>query len=42
MKLVVQIPAFNEEGSLAAAIAALPKSVEGFDSVEVLVIDDGS
>ncbi len=42
MKLVIQIPAFNEESDIAAAIAALPKAVDGFDRVEVLVIDDGS
>jgi hypothetical protein len=42
MKLVIQIPAFNEEESLGNAIAALPKTVEGFHSVEILVVDDGS
>jgi len=42
MKLVIQIPAWNEEEHLAEAIAALPTEVAGFDRVEVLVIDDGS
>ncbi|HHQ47431.1 MAG TPA: glycosyltransferase family 2 protein, partial [Acidobacteria bacterium] len=42
MKLVIQIPAWNEEEHLGTALDALPTSVEGFDEVEVLVIDDGS
>jgi glycosyltransferase involved in cell wall biosynthesis len=42
MKLVIQIPAWNEEAHLGETIDALPRQVEGFDEVEVLVIDDGS
>ncbi len=42
MKLVIQVPAWNEEADLAVALAALPRKVEGFDRVEVLVLDDGS
>jgi len=42
MKLIIQIPAWNEEEHLPEAIAALPREVDGFDAVEVLVIDDGS
>ncbi len=42
MKLIVQIPCLNEEDTLAATIADLPRQVDGFDSVELLVIDDGS
>ncbi len=42
MKLVIQIPCFNEEQVLAATIADLPRKVDGFDNVEVVVIDDGS
>ncbi len=42
MKLVIQIPAYNEEATIGRALAALPKSVPGFSAVEVLVIDDGS
>jgi glycosyltransferase involved in cell wall biosynthesis len=41
-KLIIQIPCFNEEGSLAETLAQLPRSVPGFDVVEVLIIDDGS
>ncbi len=42
MKLVIQVPAWNEEANLPEALEALPREVEGFDEVEVLVIDDGS
>jgi glycosyltransferase involved in cell wall biosynthesis len=42
MKLIIQIPAFNEAESLPVTLEALPSSVEGFDRVEVLVVDDGS
>jgi glycosyltransferase involved in cell wall biosynthesis len=42
MKLVIQIPCFNEETSLPATLSALPRTVEGFETVEWLVIDDGS
>ena len=42
MKLIIQVPCFNEEEVLATTIAALPREVEGFDRVEWLVIDDGS
>jgi glycosyltransferase involved in cell wall biosynthesis len=42
MKLIIQIPCYNEQDSLPVALAALPKQVPGFDSVEVLIIDDGS
>jgi glycosyltransferase involved in cell wall biosynthesis len=41
-KLVVQIPCLNEAESLPATLAALPRSVPGFDVVEWLVVDDGS
>lgn len=41
-KLIIQIPSFNEAASLPVTLAALPKQVDGYDSVEVLVIDDGS
>ncbi|TCL70394.1 glycosyltransferase family 2 protein [Rhizobium sp. BK251] len=41
-KLIIQIPCLNEEETLPVALAALPRKVEGFDSVEWLVIDDGS
>ncbi len=42
MKLIIQIPCLNEVGTLAIALSALPREVPGFDSVEWLVIDDGS
>jgi glycosyltransferase involved in cell wall biosynthesis len=42
MKLVIQIPAYNEAAALPATLAALPRALPGFDSVEWLVIDDGS
>ena len=42
MLLVVMIPAFNEAPWIGTAIRAIPRQVEGFDRVEVLVIDDGS
>ncbi|MCG6883131.1 MAG: glycosyltransferase family 2 protein [Silicimonas sp.] len=42
MKLVIQIPCFNEEKTLPDTLAGLPREVPGFDSVEWLIIDDGS
>ncbi|MFM7044404.1 MAG: glycosyltransferase family 2 protein [Ilumatobacteraceae bacterium] len=40
--LVIQIPCFNEEQTLAATVADLPRAVDGFDAVMFLVVDDGS
>jgi len=42
MKLIVQIPCLNEESTLPATIADIPRQIDGFDTVELLVIDDGS
>lgn len=42
MKLIIQIPCYNEADTLAVALAELPREVPGFDSVEWLVVDDGS
>ena len=42
MKLIIQIPCYNESETLPVTLAALPRSVPGFDNVEWLVIDDGS
>jgi len=42
MKLVVQIPCFNEQETLPSVLAEIPRSIPGVDTVEVLVIDDGS
>jgi glycosyltransferase involved in cell wall biosynthesis len=42
MKLVVQIPCFNEADTLPRVLADLPKALPGIDTIETLVIDDGS
>lgn len=42
MKLVIQIPCYNEEKSLPVTVNDLPKEIEGIDEIEILVIDDGS
>jgi len=42
MKLIIQIPCFNEAEHLPVSLGALPRVVEGFDTVEWLVVDDGS
>lgn len=42
MKLIIQIPCFNEEGQLPLTLGRLPREVAGFERVELLVIDDGS
>jgi glycosyltransferase involved in cell wall biosynthesis len=42
MKLIIQIPCLNESETLAIALADLPREVAGFDTVEWLIIDDGS
>lgn len=42
MKLIVQIPCFNEEETLPQTVADIPRRIEGVDVVEILVIDDGS
>jgi glycosyltransferase involved in cell wall biosynthesis len=42
MKLIIQIPCFNEEATLPATLADLPREVEGIETVEWLVVDDGS
>jgi len=42
MKLVIQIPCFNEEQTLPQTIGDLPKSIPGIDQIEILVVDDGS
>lgn len=42
MKLIIQIPCFNEAETIATTIGFLPRQVEGFDTVEWLIIDDGS
>jgi len=42
MKLIIQIPCFNEAESLPETLVALPRQIDGIDSIEILVIDDGS
>jgi glycosyltransferase involved in cell wall biosynthesis len=42
MKLIIQIPCFNEEGTLKQTLDDLPKKINGIDTIEVLIIDDGS
>lgn len=42
MKLIVQIPCFNEQDTLAATVRDIPKRIEGLTKIEILIIDDGS
>ena len=42
MKLIIQIPCLNEEHSLPHTLADLPDKIEGINTIETLVIDDGS
>lgn len=42
MKLIIQLPCYNEAETLAVTLAALPRVVAGCESVEWLVVDDGS
>lgn len=42
MKLIVQIPCLDEEATLPATLADIPRQIDGIDAVEILVIDDGS
>lgn len=42
MKLIIQVPCYNEQQALPETLADLPREVEGFDRVEWLVVDDGS
>ncbi len=42
MKLIIQIPCYNEAETLPETLLALPREIAGVDTVEYLVIDDGS
>lgn len=42
LKLIIQIPCYNEAGTLAIALAELPRELPGIDKIEWLIIDDGS
>lgn len=41
MKLLIQIPCYNEAETLEIALNALPKRIDGIDEIEYLIIDDG-
>ena len=42
MKLIIQIPCYNEEETLAKTLSELPKHIDGIDIIETLIIDDCS
>ena len=42
MKLIIQIPCYNEAQTLPVTLAHLPRQIEGIDAIEILVVDDGS
>lgn len=42
MKLIIQLPALNEAASIKTVLDSLPKSIPGFDEVQIVVVDDGS
>jgi glycosyltransferase involved in cell wall biosynthesis len=42
MKLIIQIPCFNEEATLGITFNDLPRHIEGIDEIEYLIINDGS
>ena len=42
MKLIIQIPCYNEEATLHVALEDLPKHIDGVDEIETLIINDGS
>lgn len=42
MKLIIQIPCYNEADTLEIALNALPKKIDGIDEIEYLIINDGS
>lgn len=42
MKLIIQIPCYNEEETLDIALSALPQQIEGIDEIEYMIINDGS
>lgn len=42
VKLIVQIPCYNEEHTLPATFNDIPKEIDGVDTVEILIVDDGS
>ncbi|WP_368259477.1 glycosyltransferase family 2 protein [Enterococcus sp. 2201sp1_2201st1_C11_2201SCRN_220225] len=42
MKLIIQIPCYNESETLEIALNDLPKKIDGIDEIEILIINDGS
>lgn len=42
MKLIIQIPCLNEEETLPLVFEKMPKKIKGIDTIETLIIDDGS
>lgn len=42
MKLIIQIPCYNEEKTLPQTLSELPKKIDGIDTIEIQIIDDGS
>jgi len=42
VKLIIQVPCYNEEETLGVTLSLLPRHVSGFDVIEWLVVDDGS
>ena len=42
MKLIIQIPCYNEEQTLPETVKDIPRKIDGVDQVEILIIDDGS
>lgn len=42
MKLIIQIPCYNEVETIQHTLRLIPRRVEGFDQVEILIVDDGS
>ena len=42
MKLIIQIPCYNEQQTLPQTLADIPRKIAGVDQVEILIVDDGS
>jgi len=42
LKLTIFIPAYNEENTIDKVINDIPKTIDGIDEIEVVVVDDGS
>jgi glycosyltransferase involved in cell wall biosynthesis len=42
LKLIVQVPCYNEAGNLPTVLASIPREIPGVDCVQVIVVDDGS